>query len=104
MSSANPSSMQPQPSNTDIQNQVAQIQKILATVEVEGTAGAGEYNVKISLNGRHEAIRVIIDPQLLTQPVQVLSDLVAAAITDASHKVETIIQDKMMDFLKSNPK
>lgn len=74
---------------------------MLASIEVEGTAGIENYGVKISLNGRHEATRVIIDPQLLTQPAQVLCDLIASAITDASHKAEVAIQTQMLGLFKN---
>jgi nucleoid-associated protein EbfC len=86
---------------TEIQDQMAQMQKMLAAVEAIGSAGIENYSVKVTLNGRHEAIRVVIDPQLLTQPIQVLCDLVASAITDASHKTEAAIQSKMLGLLKN---
>ena len=84
----------------EIQNQMAIVQKTLSAMEIEGSAGIENFNVKISLNGRHEAVRVVIDPQLLTQPVQVLCDLIASAITDASHKTEAEIQSKMMGLFR----
>ncbi len=84
----------------EIQNQMVTVQKTLSTMEIEGSAGIENLNVKVYLNGRHEATRVVIDPNLLTQPIQVLCDLVASAITDASHKVEAEIQSKMMGMLR----
>jgi len=87
--------------SAEIQNQMATAQKMLASIEAEGTAGIENYAVKVCLNGRHEAVRVIIDPQLLTQPVQVLCDLVASAITDASHKTDVAIQTQMFGLFKN---
>ncbi len=84
-----------------VQNHMAEVQKMLAAAEVVGSAGIENYNVKITMNGRHEAIRVAIDPQLMTQPITVLCDLVASAITDASRKTESAIQNKMMGMLKN---
>lgn len=99
-----PKNMQTPKEGAEIQNRMAQIQQMLATVEAEGIAGIESYTVKIRLNGRHEAVKVTIDQQLLTQSVQILCDLVASAITDASHKVEAAIQNKMLALVQGLPK
>lgn len=97
----NPDNLKPTKDKAEqIQNQMAAVQKALAAIETEGTAGAGNYKVRVCLNGQHEAIKVTIDPQLLSEPIQVLCDLIASAITDASHKTEIAIQTKMMELFK----
>jgi DNA-binding YbaB/EbfC family protein len=82
----------------EIQDRMSAVQKNLVTIEVEGNAGGDM--VKITLNGHYEAKKVIIDPTLLTQPIQILSDLVAAAITDATRKVEAAVQNEMLSLFK----
>ena len=84
----------------DIQSQMADAQEKLTAITVEGQAGAAEHTVKISLNGRYEATKVVIDPSLLQQPIEVVSELIASAITDAAHKAETAIQTEMMKMFQ----
>lgn len=86
------------PSNLEIQNKVSEIQKKLAALEIEGSAGGDM--VKVILNGRYEARKVIIDPSLVNQPLQILCDLVASAITDATRKVESAAQAEMLKLFQ----
>ena len=76
-----------------VQERMADLQRELAEAEVTGESGAGL--VKVTLNGRHEARRVEIDPSLLSEDKEVLEDLIAAAITDAARRVEKAQQEKM---------
>jgi nucleoid-associated protein EbfC len=93
-----------QEKTNQIQNQMAEVQKMLAAVTVEGVAGLDSYSVKVTINGRHEAEKVVIEPKLMSERPEVVCDLVASAITDASHKLEMAIQTKMMEmFKKFNP-
>ena len=79
---------------------MAEAQKKLAEIEVEGKAGLDDYSVKVYLNGRHEATKVIIEPKLLEQPNDALCELIASAITDASHKAEQAIQAEMVNIFQ----
>ena len=47
------------------------------------------------MNGKHEVSRVQIEPALLGEDREVLEDLVAAAINDASHRAQVAINEKM---------
>jgi len=76
-----------------MQERMQSLQAELAQLEVTGEAGAGM--VKVTLNGRHEARRVQIDPSVAKEDLVVLEDLIAAAINDAVHRVERAQQDKM---------
>ena len=58
-----------------------------------GESGGGL--VKVTMTGRHEARRVMIDDSLVGDDKDMLEDLVAAAINDAAHKVETVTQERM---------
>ena len=69
----------------------------LATLEVTGESGGGM--VKVTLNGKHEARRVEIDETLIGDDKEMLEDLIAAAINDATHKLEQKTQDEMADML-----
>ncbi len=76
-----------------VQERMADLQKELAEAEVTGESGAGL--VKVTLNGRHEARKVDIDPSLMEEDKEMLEDLIAAAINDAARRVEQAQQDKM---------
>jgi hypothetical protein len=73
------------------------MQKEQAKLEVTGESGAGM--VKIVLNGRHEAKKVTIEPKLLSEDLEMLEDLIAAAINDASRKVEESTKEKYADLM-----
>ena len=76
-----------------MQENLAKAQEAVKAIQVTGESGAGL--VKVTLNGRHEARRVEIDPSLLSEDKEVLEDLIAAAITDAAGRVEKAQQEKM---------
>ncbi len=76
-----------------MQERMQSMQAELAQLEVTGEAGAGM--VKVTLNGRHEARRVQIDPSVASEDREVLEDLIAAAINDAVHRAERMQQEKM---------
>jgi DNA-binding YbaB/EbfC family protein len=76
-----------------MQENMRRMQESLATLEVEGQAGAGM--VKVQMNGKHEVKRVSIDPSLLGDDREMLEDLVAAAFNDAARRVEATIAEKM---------
>jgi len=76
-----------------MQENMKRMQEQLATIEVEGQAGAGM--VKVVMTCRHDVRRVTIDPGLLKDDKDMLEDLVAAAFNDAVRKVEATIQEKM---------
>ena len=76
-----------------MQANMQKAQAELANIEVVGEAGGGM--VKVTLNGRHEAKRVQIEPQVVSEDREMLEDLVTAAFNDAVHKVEARVQEKM---------
>jgi DNA-binding YbaB/EbfC family protein len=73
----------------NLQKAQAQVAQITAT----GESGGGM--VKVTLNGKHEAVRVQVDPALLSEEREMLEDLIAAAINDATHKVGVAVGEKM---------
>lgn len=66
----------------------------MAEKEVEGTAGGGM--VKVIINGKNEVLSVTIDPEVVEKDdVEMLQDLVAAAVNQAFQKVQEM-QAEMM--------
>jgi nucleoid-associated protein EbfC len=76
-----------------MQENMRKMQDQLASIEVEGQAGAGL--VKVVMTCKHDVKRVSIDPSLLADDKDMLEDLVAAAVNDAVRRVETTVQEKM---------
>jgi DNA-binding YbaB/EbfC family protein len=77
-----------------MQESLKRVQEELASLEVEGQAGAGM--VKVVMTCRHDVKRVVIDPSLLGgEDKEMLEDLVAAAVNDAVRRVEAAIQERM---------
>lgn len=76
-----------------MQENMKRLQDDLAKAEVTGESGAGL--VKVTLSGKHQALRVQIDPAALKEDKEFLEDLVAAAINDAEQKVEALAREKM---------
>jgi len=81
----------------ELQATMQRAQAELATLEITGESGGGM--IKVTLNGKHEARRVQIDPAVLGDDKEMLEDLIAAAINDAVHKVEQTTQQKMSGLM-----
>jgi nucleoid-associated protein EbfC len=75
-----------------MQENMQKAQAELADIEVTGESGAGM--VKVTLNGKHEAKRVLIEPKLLAEDKDMLEDLLTSAINDAVRKVAARTQEK----------
>jgi nucleoid-associated protein EbfC len=80
-----------------MQENMQKAQAELSSLEVTGESGAGM--VKVVLNGRHEAKKVTIEPKLVSEEVEMLEDLVAAAINDAARKIEERSKEKYADLM-----
>ena len=76
-----------------MQENMQKAQDELAQMEITGESGGGL--VKITMTGKHEARRVEIDDSLVGEDKDMLEDLVAAAINDAAHKIESTTQERM---------
>lgn len=79
----------------EIQTKISDMQESLADIEVTGRAGGGI--VKVTLSGKNDARAVKIDPSLISD-IEVLEDLLVAAINDARAKVEAAAQEKMSEI------
>jgi DNA-binding YbaB/EbfC family protein len=76
-----------------LQANMQKAQAEIAHLEVTGEAGGGM--VKVVMTGRHEVKRVQIEPAIVTEEREMLEDLIAAAVNDAVHRVESATQEKM---------
>ena len=69
-------------------------QRELAETKVEATAGGGM--VTVVMNGQKRILRMTIDPEVVSQnDVEMLQDLIVAAVNDAQSKVDEAISGKM---------
>jgi len=84
-----------------MQDNMRKVQEQLASIEVEGQAGAGM--VKVVMTCKHDVKRVNIDPSLLSDDKDMLEDLVAAAMNDAVRKVDATVQEKMSSVTAGLP-
>ena len=78
-----------------MQENMKKAQDQLASMEVEGQAGAGM--VKVVMTGAHEVRRVSIDPSVMDDR-EMLEDLIAAALNDAVRRGEALSKEKMAGF------
>jgi DNA-binding YbaB/EbfC family protein len=77
----------------EMQKKLQDIQKQVAEMEVTGQSGGGV--VKIVMTGQHYAKKVTLDQNLLKEEKSIIEDLIAAAINDATDKIERNLRDKM---------
>ncbi|HET8523116.1 MAG TPA: YbaB/EbfC family nucleoid-associated protein [Thermomicrobiales bacterium] len=77
-----------------MQNRLAKIQEELAETVVEGTAGGGVVTAQVT--GAREFKGIKIDPSAVDpDDVEMLEDLITAAITDAMAKAQAMSEDKL---------
>ena len=71
-----------------------QLKRDLAATEVEATAGGGM--VTVVMNGSKQIRRITIDPEVVSpEDVEMLEDLIVAAVNDAQRKVDETVAAKM---------
>lgn len=75
-----------------MQQDMQRAQEELAAMEVTGQAGGGM--VEVLMTGKHAVRKVRIDPKL-GEDLEMLEDLVAAAVNDAVNRVAEGAQEKM---------
>ncbi len=80
-----------------------EVQRKLAQTVVEGSAGGGAVNV--TMNGKKQLLKMRIDPSAVTSlsggqaDVEMLEDLIVAAVNDAGHKADDAIQSSVQGML-----
>ena len=77
-----------------MQAKMAELQTRLGEMEVDGQSGGGM--VQATLSGKGELRRIKIDPSLAkSDEVEVLEDLVVAAVNDARQRADTMVAEEM---------
>lgn len=85
-----------------MQKKAEEMQNELATITVDGAAGGGVVEVK--MNAKREFLSVKIKPEAInpenpaavdTDALEMLEDLIASAIKDASAKATSISEEKL---------
>lgn len=78
-----------------------QMEQVMAQTQVEGSAGGGAITVR--MNGQKHVLQVHVDPSAAsvgaggdaTGDVEMLQDLIAAAVNDATRRVDEALQGKL---------
>ncbi len=78
-----------------MQEMMQEAQKKLEHTEVFGESGAGA--IKITMSGRYSVKKVDISDEILKENKDIVEDLIAAAINDATQKVEALTKSQMTD-------
>ena len=80
----------------EMQEKMQSMQEQLQELVVEGSSGAGM--VTVTLNGKGDMRAISIDPTMMnTDEVEILEDLVVAAVNDARTKIELKVSEKMRE-------
>jgi len=75
-----------------------QLQKRMADLRVEASAGGGM--VTVVVNGAKQVQSITIDPEVVSKDdVEMLQDLIAAAVNDAVRKVDEQLGQSMSGLL-----
>ena len=77
----------------EVENNIKKAKEELATVEVHAEAGGGL--VKVTMTARNVVKRIEINPELLQDDADMIEDLIAAAMNDASRQAEVISEEKL---------
>jgi nucleoid-associated protein EbfC len=77
-----------------MQQQMARIQEELASATIDGSAGGGV--VKATVTGKQELVGITIDPSVVdAEDVDMLQDLILAAVNDALRSSRELAEQKM---------
>src|ERR1017187_5010820 len=80
-----------------------EVQRKLSQTVVEGTSGGGA--VTATMNGKKQLLKIRIEPSAVIglggekPDVEMLEDLVVAAVNDAGHKADEAIQSSVQGML-----
>ncbi len=78
----------------EMQSKMAEMQERLAALEVEGQSGGGMVRVTMTAKGQMKTVK--LDPALVDPgDVEVLEDLIVAAVNDAKAKGDVLMAEEM---------
>jgi DNA-binding YbaB/EbfC family protein len=76
------------------QEMQARLQKEMAELRIEGSSGGGM--VAVTVDGQKSVIRLKLDPEIVSKDdVEMLQDLIVAALNDAAAKVDEHLAGKL---------
>ena len=77
-----------------MQAEMARVQEEIAALSLEGSAGGGA--VTAVVNGSGEVVSIAIDKEVVDpDDVEMLQDLITAAVNDGVHKIKEVSAQKM---------
>jgi nucleoid-associated protein EbfC len=86
--------MNPQKLMKQLQQAQERIQQEIAALEIEASSGGGM--VKVVMDGQKGIKSLRIDPEVVSKDdVEMLQDLVRAAVNEAARKVDEAVQEKI---------
>jgi DNA-binding YbaB/EbfC family protein len=86
--------MNPQKLMKQLQQKQERVQQEIAALEIEASSGGGM--VTVVMDGQKGLKSLRIDPEVVSKDdVEMLQDLVMAAINEAGRKVDEAVQEKM---------
>jgi DNA-binding YbaB/EbfC family protein len=79
-----------------------QMEQVMAQTRVEGSAGGGA--ITVQMNGQKQVLTVHVDPSAASvgengADLEMLQDLIAAAVNDASRRVDEAMKGKISGML-----
>ena len=78
----------------ELQEKIKKMQEELVNKTATGSAGGDM--VKVTVNGKHEVIDMKISKEVVDpEDIQMLEDLIVAAVNDAMRKIEEVIKEEM---------
>jgi DNA-binding YbaB/EbfC family protein len=81
-----------------LMQQAHQLQEKLQQTVIEASAGGGSVTVK--MNGQKKVLAVTIDPEIVKSgDLEMLQDLVVAAVNEGSRKVDETLQSNLGGML-----
>lgn len=85
-----------------MQQKMQEVQAKLEASEHTGNSGAGM--VQVTMNGKYDVKKITIDPKMVDpNDVEMLEDLIVAAINDARAKVEAYASSEMGQVTQGLP-
>jgi len=83
---------------TQARQQAEKLQEKMQQIVVDGSSGGGSVTVK--MNGQKQLLGVTIEPEVVKSgDIEMLQDLVTAAVNAAGHKVDEAMQSTMGGML-----
>ncbi len=80
-----------------MREQMEYMQRGLATQTVEGSSGGGM--VKVMMTGAQQVTKILIDPAVMSEDVDMVQDLLVAAVNNAIEKSKALAQESLGSML-----